>query len=420
MSFYSLPSVFFCIDDNGIKIANVYLSLFEKNDTTAKWRQQDISLEYTEDLTMIQLLDTTLREGEQTVGVNFTLDQKTTIIDGLARVGISEIEIGIASPLSRNLHEIIRFCRDRHPTLKTSLWCRCKIEDITYAATIAPDVLSLSMPASDLLLSKKLGKNRKWAQETLSSTIRLAHAKGLKISVGFEDATRAESSFLLHMAALARDAGAFRIRIADTVGIATPLQLVSLIKDLKSTAEGCEIAVHTHNDFGMATANAISALESGANWADVTILGLGERSGCARLEEVAGYLGILRASAQLHVEHLKSLSEYVSKIIGKNIEDSRPLIGKKIFACETGLHLHGLQMDHTTYEPFPPEKVGASRHLIYGAKCGRKALRLKLADLGHEVNEDLPLHKIRCFRDKALFSLKGVDDGDPYTMMPAW
>ncbi len=368
---------------------------------------------------MIHLLDTTLREGEQTVGVNFTLEQKTEIIDGLARVGISEIEIGVASPLSRNLPEIIAHCRNRHPTLKTSLWCRCKEEDIAYAATIAPDVLSLSMPVSDLLLSKKLCKDRKWAEKTLRSTIRLAHAEGFNISVGFEDATRADSSFLMLMSALARDAGAFRIRVADTVGIATPIQLVSLIKDLTKTVDGCEIAVHTHNDFGMATANAVSALESGANWADVTILGLGERSGCARLEEVAGYLGILRSSTQLHVEHLKSLSEYVSRIIGKNIEDSRPLIGKKIFACETGLHLHGLQIDHTTYEPFPPEKVGASRHLIYGAKCGRKALRLKLADLGREINEDLSLHKIRCFRDKALFSAKDFDDGGAFSTIVA-
>jgi homocitrate synthase NifV len=359
---------------------------------------------------MVHLLDTTLREGEQTVGIHFTIEQKKKIIDGLARIGVFELEIGVASPMARDLTDITAYCRRNHTRLRTSLWCRCKDEDIHYAATLAPDCLSLSIPVSDLHLTKKLRKNRDWAADALRSAILLARTKGLQVAVGFEDATRAEPAFLLHMASLALHAGAFRIRIADTVGISSPARLASLIKDLKKSLGNCEIGVHTHNDFGMATANAVAALESGAHCADVTILGLGERTGCARLEEVAGYLGIMGSCSQLKVEHLKPLSLYVSEITGKYIDDCRPLLGEKIFTCETGIHLHGLQIDHSTYEPFPPERIGASRHLVFGAKCGKKALGKRLAELGHEIDDDLLLKKIRPFRDNALFHRRTLDD----------
>ncbi len=353
---------------------------------------------------MTYLLDTTLREGEQTVGINFSLEQKKKIIDGLAQVGVAELELGIASPLAPDLTEITTYCRKHHPELRTSLWTRCKDDDILYAASLAPDCLSLSIPVSDILLNKKLGKDRNWALKVLESAISIASSKDIKISVGFEDATRADTSFLIDLAALARHAGAFRIRIADTVGVATPSKITSLVKILKRSVNVCEIGVHTHNDFGMATANAITAIETGADMADVTILGLGERTGCARLEEVGGYLGIMGNCPRLKVEQMKPLAKYVSKITGRSIEESRPLLGEKIFTCETGLHLHGLQMDHSTYEPFPPERIGASRHLVFGTKCGRKALRMKLADLGIDLTEDIPLNKVRFFRQQTLLN----------------
>ncbi len=366
---------------------------------------------------MAYILDTTLREGEQTVGIYFTVEQKKEIIDGLAKIGVSELEIGIASPLSRDLYDITAYCRKKHPALKLSLWCRCRAEDIQYAAGLGPDCLSLSLPASDLHLLKKLGKTRKWAEATLQSVILLARTKGLKISVGFEDATRADPHFLFHLALLAQRTGASRIRVADTVGISSPTPIISLTKELRKLLGNCEIGVHTHNDFGMATANAVAALESGANWADVTVLGLGERSGCARLEEVAGYLGIMGSCTRLRVEHIKPLAEYVSQITNKIIDESRPLIGEKIFACETGIHLHGLQMDHTTYEPFPPERIGASRQMIFGAKCGKKALGRRLAELGYVIDDDLLAKKIRIFRDNAFIKHNIFDDDEICSML---
>lgn len=348
---------------------------------------------------MIHLLDTTLREGEQTVGIKFSFDQKLAIINGVARIGISEMELGIASPLIDDLEGLLTHCRSNHPFLKTSLWCRCNKADIDYAAKLRPDRLSLSIAVSDLHLSRKLEKDRKWAEQTMTSCIRIARDKGLDVSVGFEDATRAEPRFLSRMASLAEQAGAFRIRLADTVGIASPFDLVACINAVAKSAGDCEIGVHTHNDFGMATANAITALQAGARWVDVSVLGLGERCGCARLEEVVGYLGIMEAKAHLRVDCLKPLAEYVAAITAKRIDESRPIVGEMIFACETGLHLDGLLCDHSTYEPFAPERVGAVRRLVFGAKCGRKAVKRRLSELGYTVDDDLLLAVTRSLRD---------------------
>ena len=351
----------------------------------------------------IHLIDTTLREGEQTVGINFSLRQKKAIINGLALVGVSELEIGIASPFACDLGEILSFCRTHHSSLRTSLWARCKEEDIITAAALSPDRLSLSIPVSDLHLDRKLGKDRSWAEQTMRSAIRLALKKGMEVSVGFEDATRADPDFLAGMARLAEQEGAFRIRLADTVGIGTPMQIMSMVHDIRNSLHTCEVAVHTHNDFGMATANAMAALDAGASWADVTILGLGERSGCARLEELAGFLGMMRSSSTIQPEHLRPLAGYVAEITNIKIDDCRPIIGDRIFTCETGLHLHGLQRDPTTYEPYPPERVGGKRHLMIGAKSGRNAVKTRLAELGYEIGDDLLLQTTQALRDRALY-----------------
>ena len=365
----------------------------------------------------MHLIDTTLREGEQTVGINFSLGQKKQIINGLARVGVSELEIGIASPLARDPAEILSFCRRHHPGLGTSLWARCKEEDILTAAALSPDRLSLSIPVSDLHLERKFGKDRSWAEQTMRSAIRLALEKGMEVSVGFEDATRADPDFLAGMAGLAEQEGAFRIRLADTVGIGTPMRIMSMVQDIRKSLHTCEVAVHTHNDFGMATANALAALDAGASWADVTILGLGERSGCARLEELAGFLGIMRTASRIQPEYLKPLARYVAGITGREIDSGRPVIGEGIFTCETGLHLHGLQKDPTTYEPYPPARVGGTRRLLIGAKSGRNAVKTRLAKLGYEVEDDLLLQTTRALRDRTCFFGGTPDDREILSCM---
>jgi homocitrate synthase NifV len=231
--------------------------------------------------------------------------------------------------------------------------------------------------------------------------VRRARRKGLAVSLGFEDATRADRNYLLHLARLAEQTGVSRIRLADTVGIASPLVFQSLVKQLKEVLLNCEIGVHTHNDFGMASANAITALECGAQWADGTILGLGERTGCARLEELVGYLQLNRGVNKFDIASLKVLATEVADFTNRNISATQPLLGDDIFACETGIHLHGLIANPETYEPYAPESVGAGRKLIFGAKIGRRALKY-WAEIGAEKISDTGVsdEQLRYFRSR--------------------
>jgi len=328
-----------------------------------------------------QIIDTTLREGEQTPGLLFSLEQKKQILDGLVGIGVHEAELGVSSRLHPCPEPLISYCRTKHPELQLSLWSRCREEDIIHAARLKPDILSLSIPVSDIHLRDRLQKDRLWAMETMKRSIELAGNMGLAVSIGFEDATRGDIGFLLTMARAAERNGAIRIRLADTVGIASPAKITHLITLLQSELTGCLLAVHTHNDFGMATANAIAALEAGASFVDAVVLGLGERTGCARLEEIVGYLSLARGTTELQPEMLKPLARYVAEICGRKIAGNRPVVGENIFTCETGLHLQGLQNKPQTYEPFDPERVQAERKLLFGSKSGRRAILQHLTSL---------------------------------------
>ncbi len=349
----------------------------------------------------LHIIDTTLREGEQSPGVLFSEADKKTITDGLSNIGISEAELGIASELQADPAPIINYCKEKYPQLQLSLWSRCKKEDIAYAAVRQPHIISLSIPLSDIHLRDRLGKDRSWAMATMVESIEYARRSGMIVSVGFEDATRCDPEFLLSMAKTAEQHGASRIRIADTVGIASPGTITKLITSLKNNLNSCVVGVHTHNDFGMATANSIAALEAGALSVDVVVLGLGERTGCARIEEVVGYLSLARGNTNFNPQHLKPLAIQVASIAGRSISNTRPVIGEGIFTCETGLHLQGLQRNPKSYEPYDPERVQAKRNLLYGAKSGKNALLYRCNQLSSTTIDDLGASMVQRVRQTA-------------------
>jgi homocitrate synthase NifV len=248
-------------------------------------------------------------------------------------------------------------------------------------------VLSLSIPTSDLHINKRLRKDRDWVRSTLTVSVKAAKFLGVqKVSVGFEDATRADVAFLRELAEIAEQSGAWRIRLADTVGVATPGTIGELVQAVLSRV-GIAIGVHCHNDFGMATANSIAALEAGALWVDATVLGLGERAGNCRLEELVGYFGLMQEVTKYHPDQLQDLCRYLSDVTGSPIAGNHPIVGRDIFTCESGLHQHGLTVHPTTYEPYAPDLVGGSRTLRFGSKTGRRAVLLQLARKGIGLNE---------------------------------
>jgi homocitrate synthase NifV len=145
--------------------------------------------------------------------------------------------------------------------------------------------------------------------------------------------------------------------------------------------------MHAHNDFGMATANGIAALEAGADWADATVLGIGERAGNSRLEEMAGYLALRQGRRPYKTGKLRHLCHIVAKVANRPVADSHPVVGDAIFTCETGLHLQGLARNPATYEPFDPQMVGAHRRMLLGSKAGKSAIRDRLARLGLHLED---------------------------------
>ncbi len=346
------------------------------------------------------LVDSTLREGGQTAGVAFTVEQKVALARDLVRVGIEEVEVGIASPLDRELPALVARCRREAGVKRLGLWCRCRKEDIACALGLGPDVLSLSVPVSDLHIATKLNLGRPAVAELVAKAIATARAGVGYLSLGLEDATRAEPDFLREIIRVACANGVNRIRIADTVGVATPGGIGALVRDLRSNFS-VEIGVHMHNDFGMGTANAIAALEAGAHWADVTVLGLGERAGNSRLEEVAGYLA-LQGNRPYATTLFPGLARLAAGCSGRTIEPHHPVIGAGIFACETGLHLAGLAKDPRTYEPYEPGLVGARRQWSYGGKVGRQGVVERLRQLGLHCREEHLPRLAEAFRGQCL------------------
>lgn len=335
------------------------------------------------------IIDSTLREGAQAPGVNFSFLEKIRIIRHLSRLGIEEIETGVASSGCPELPLLVRAARRAvEGRSRISLWCRCRAEDIRFAALCGPDVLSLSLPVSDLHLQQKLGRSRSWALAVLTDAIAAAGRHGFHaITLGLEDATRAHPAFLADILRAAQSAGAERIRLADTVGIATPGMIKDLVRHAKNHCS-LPLGIHAHNDFGMATANSVAALEAGASWADATVLGLGERAGSSRLEELVGYLVLAAGMERYEPALLPGLCSLVARAAKRPISAQHPIVGSGIFTCETGLHVQGLFRDPATYEPFAPDRVGRCRHIRFGGKTGKKAIRNGLAAMGLRVSEE--------------------------------
>ena len=346
------------------------------------------------------LVDSTLREGSQTVGVSFSLADKKRILTYLVDLGIEEIELGIATPYDRDLPELVKYSRNLAATTRIALWSPCRPENVGLAVDLQPDVLSLSIPVSSILIEKKLERDSAWVQETVCRSIAQARRGGIQyVSLGLEDATRSAADFLEQLVKTATEAGAARIRLADTVGIATPHSIAALVDSVRASFAG-DIGVHLHNDFGMASGNTIAALDAGADFGDVTVLGIGERCGNARLEEVAGFLALQRGRAY-ETTLFNPLARLVANLANRKIDPFQPLVGPRIFHCESGLHLQGLQKDPATYEPYEPEKVGSKRQWFYGAKVGKREVAAGLEQVGIRLPQERVEPLVRWVRQVA-------------------
>ncbi len=331
------------------------------------------------------LIDSTLREGEQLYRAYYDLAAKRRVIDLLARTGVEEIEAGWAG--QEDLPEVLAHARKTAPKAAISVWVPCRSPDPDAFPLALADRVNIGVPASEAHREKRLNLDRAGLLGRITSVVSAWRLAGATyVSVGLEDVSRADLPFALEAGRTALGAGASRVRLADTTGILTPAETARLVRLFKQTL-ACDLAVHCHNDFGMATANALAALESGADYADATVLGAGERAGIAALEEIAAFLVLRRGGAAYDLSMIKALCGLVSKRADIAIARTKPVVGADIFACETGLHQHGLACDAALFEPYPPEAVRAARKSGLGKKSGRAAVRLAAKRLGAQVSE---------------------------------
>ncbi len=333
---------------------------------------------------MATVVDSTLREGIQTAGVYLDLGRQVEIVAGLGAAGVGEIEVGPATAPGDVLARLVARVRRDQPSMRVGVWCRALAPDIEAACALEPDVVAFCLPVSDLHLRVRLGHSPRWAVRQIASMVEYARHRGApRVSVGLEDATRADPAVVERVVRAAVAAGVDRVRLADTVGIATPAAIAALVGRCRPLVPGT-LAVHTHDDFGMATANAIAALDAGADTADVSLLGLGERAGIARTEEVCAFLALSRGAA-FRVPELRALCHRVADWVGRTVPGESPVIGERVFDCESGLHVDGLVKDPRCYQPFSPALAGAVQRIRLGGKAGRNAVAAVVARLGEQL-----------------------------------
>ncbi len=335
----------------------------------------------------IKVVDVTLRDGEQTAGVVFANPEKIRIAKLLDAVGVDQIEAGIPT-MGGDEKEVIKQIVDLGLKADIIGWSRAVVSDVQASIDCGVDAAAISISTSDIHIKNKLKKDRQWVLSNMAKAVEFAKKNQLYVSVNAEDASRTDMDFLIEFARIGREAGADRIRYCDTVGVLDPLTMYDNVKTLIE-ATGMAVETHTHNDFGMATANALAGAKAGATYMGVTVNGLGERAGNASLEEVIMTLEQLwDMKLGYDTTLLKQLSEYVAKASGRQLPVNKAIVGDNVFKHESGIHADGILKCAATYEAFLPEQVGLTRGIIIGKHSGSHAVLAKLAEHGYETDHD--------------------------------
>jgi homocitrate synthase NifV len=359
----------------------------------------------------IKIDDTTLRDGEQTAGVVFANDEKIYIAKMLDRIGVHQIEAGIPT-MGGDEKDAIKAITALNLNCSILGWNRAVVSDIDDSIECGVDAVAISISSSDIHIEHKLRKSREWVLESVRTSVDHAKKFNLYVSVNAEDASRSDMEFLLQFARTAKDTGADRMRYCDTLGILDPFETFMRVKTIKDIV-GIDIEMHTHNDFGMAIANAIAGVKAGATYVNTTINGLGERAGNASFEEFVMALKYLEnVNMDIDTRLFRDLAEYVAIASGRFLPTWKPIVGANLFVYESEIRASTTLKDPKTFELFGPEDVGLERKIIIGKSSGVNTLTHKLKDLGYKIGEKEAAELAEIIREKALLLKRALFDSE--------
>lgn len=332
--------------------------------------------------------DSTLREGEQTPGVIFSIKDKLKIAKKLDEVGIPQIEAGFPAASEKQkkcVEALVKLNLDS----QLSAFARAKKEDIETVADSGADGIVVSLSISPYHRKYKFkDMSKETYLEKLNEMISYAETYGLYVIYSAEDTTRENDlNFLKKAYKTAEEAGADRARVVDTLGCASPRGMAFLVKEIGKELE-IPIEVHCHNDLGLALANSLASIEAGASTVSTSVNGLGERAGITRTEEIIPLLHILFGTSSFEMNQLTSLAELVQEISGIRMPPHKPLTGDNVTAHSSGIHQHGVLVNPTTYEFYPPRMMGQKRKVYIDELGGRHGIMYVAKELGIEISEE--------------------------------
>ncbi|MEM2924230.1 MAG: 2-isopropylmalate synthase [Methanocellales archaeon] len=337
----------------------------------------------------VQIFDTTLRDGEQTPGVSFTVEEKFAIAKQLDKLGVDIIEAGFPIT-SKGEKTSVKKIASAGLNAKICALARVTKDDIKAALDCDVDMVHIFVSTSDIQIKHTIKKTKEEIIQLAVEGTEMVKSHGRECLFSAMDATRTDLDFLLQINREVEKAGVDCINIPDTVGVMVPSATYELISRVRNAIK-VPIHIHCHNDFGLAVANSIAALEAGANCVQVTVNRLGERAGNADLAETVMTIhSIYGAKTNIKTQYLVETSKLVERLTGIKMPPNTPVVGDNAFSHESGIHTHGVIQKAETFEPgvMTPEMVGHKRRIVHGKHAGKHGVKKTLNEAGIYPNEE--------------------------------